>query len=33
MAIVSLEWTVEACKNGECQWKSWSSRIVSEGGG
>ena len=29
MAIVLLEWAMEAWKNGGCQWKSWSSRIVS----
>ena len=28
MAIVLLEWAVEAWKNGGNQWQSWSSKIV-----
>ena len=29
VAIVLLDWAVETWRNGGCQWKAWSSRLIS----
>jgi len=31
VAVVLFDWAIEAWKAGGCQWKAWSSRLVTAG--